>query len=350
MVLMTVLSACTSCTEPTPPSHACSVTSVSNSYTRDELLKAWDERILAQLAAAEAPDNEGAMGRNKDGYFHVRFQMGIGSQADDAVARQDAASLQRAVLAMEYSFRHQLPDGNFSLDIPEQLEGDMPTEGDLASGVAFFMSSLGTGLVTLDGSAWYQQPSNAAYRQRVEALREPVQRAAYWLASKRSVLEAADAYAPNRLFFDAVAFYSAGQWLKDDALTSIGLSFAKLALAQKHPDGYFIEGGGWDTSYQGVAIQVGLTLYSLLPEAETFKRNLWDQLSCAAEWQKQRVLPSGEISSEGNTRVYPGGELFLGEEKEMAWKSSVIAFHLSAYYTGKTAYADTAERIIAYYR
>ncbi|MEM6799889.1 MAG: hypothetical protein AAF696_00720, partial [Bacteroidota bacterium] len=61
------------------------------------------------------------------------------------------------------------------------------------------------------------------------------------------------------------AFYSLGMYLEDEEALLIGLDFAKNAFRQIDREaGYFIEGGGWDSSYNGVALQLGFEFLALL--------------------------------------------------------------------------------------
>jgi len=87
----------------------------------------------------------------------------------------------------------------------------------------------------------------------------------------------------------------------------------------------------------------------LLPETEDLKGRLWDCLSCAADWQKSRTLESGEISTEGNTRVYSGGEDFLGREKDVDWVDTMVGFFMMGYYSSEPSYESTAEEILDFY-
>lgn len=330
-------------------SYQCQVVSVQNNYSRNGLIQTFDAGILQGLASIDIPDDSGAMGRNKSGYFHVRFQMGISGQADYAIHDENTQYLENAVKAIEYAFDHQLADGNFELIVPQDLSDQIPSEADLASGVSFFLSSLGLALNNFDESDWYNAPSNRSYKDRIENLRPHIEKAANWLLTKQEILEIADQDAPNRLLFNALAFYSLGKWTGQSALRAAGLSFANTAISKKHPNGYFIEGNGWDSSYQGVAISVGFNLYSLLPGTEALKSNLWNCLSCAANWQKSRVLESGEISLQGNTRVYPGGESFLGQEKAIDWIDAMVGFFMMGYYVNDSSYIAKANRIKGFY-
>jgi hypothetical protein len=329
--------------------YVCQTQPLQNNYNRNQLIEAFDEAIIQGVASVDVPDPEGAMVRNKDGYFHVRFQMGISAQADWAIYNEDIQALEYSIKAIEYSFQHQTPVGDFQLMVPAELAGQLPTEADLASGVSFFLSSLGLALNAFDQSSWYNSSSIISYKSRIEALRPNIENAALWLLTKSDILEIADANAPNRLFYNALAFYSLGKWLGNDALKSAGISFASVAVEKKHPNGYFMEGEGWDSSYQGVGINVGFNLYTILADSEPLKPILWDCLSCATNWQRSRILPSGEISTDCNTRVFPGGEEFLGVVKQVDWIDTMIGFFMMSYLSNDASYFVKAEAVKSFY-
>ena len=327
----------------------CEIALVINNYSRIQLIQAFDEAIIQGIASIDVPNNDGAMGRNKNGYFHVRFQMGISSQADYAVYNNNSQALEYAIKAIEYAFEHQLADGSFDLVVPADLANQSPTDADLASGVSFFLSSLGLALNNFDESNWYNSPAMTTYKDRVELLRPKIDNAAQWLLTKKDILETADQNAPNRLFINGLAFYSLGKWLSDENLKTVGVSFANLGISKKQSQGYFLEGDGWDSSYQGVALNVGFNLYSILPKNIDLKTELWNCLSCASDWQKSRILENGEISTQGNVRVYPGGESFLGQEKQVDWIKSMIAMFAMGYYGNDTSYITKANQIKDFY-
>ena len=70
-------------------------------------------------------------------------------------------------------------------------------------------------------------------------MRPQIQNSLNWLKTKQLILENYDLNAPNRLLFDAVAFYSLGKWLNDSNSKSIGLNFAQIGISKKTPNGYF---------------------------------------------------------------------------------------------------------------
>ncbi|MGH1539253.1 MAG: hypothetical protein ACRBHB_02425 [Arenicella sp.] len=65
-------------------------------------------------------------------------------------------------------------------------------------------------------------------------------------------------------------------------------------------DGYFIEGGGFDSSYNGVATSLGFQLAMV-----GFEDSLGSISNEAIQWQAGRIKPDGEVSTKGNSRVNP---------------------------------------------
>ncbi len=317
-------------------------------YTQNEMTAAFRNDIIEKLASGNQTDVNGAMSRNMAGYFHVRFQMGISPLADYAVDAQNSTALEMFVRAIEYSFQYQNPDGDFQLVVPADLVNTgTATEGDRVSGTAFFYSSLGAGLLALNDNAGYQ--AQTAAKNRIGVLTQKFRISLNYLKSKQALLKQIDGDAPNRLFFDALAFYSMGKYLDDNEAMKTGLDFAGLGMAKKQPEGYFQEGSGYDSSYQGVGLAIGFRLLSVLNPGEPIRQSLYDNLACATNWETTRILPTGEITTAGNSRVFTGGETFLGQEKSMAYSSVMIALWNMYYYSGKEEYNRLAEKVLEYY-
>ncbi len=329
--------------------YQCNTNLLLQDLSLNQLTYKFDSIIIQQLATKNAPDATGAMSNNIGNYFHVRFQMGIAPVAKFTVRSQNITALEQTIRSIEYSFQHQWPNGNFDLVIPTGVTYPIPTVVDSASGVSFFLSSLGTGLASLQESSWYNAPGLIAYKNRIEILRPKIEKALQWLISKKDVLEQSDVNAPNRLLFDALAFYSIGKWLNNNTAISIGKNFARMAISKKSGKGYFVELNGWDSSYQGVSISIGFNLFSMLDMSDPLKQELWDCLSCATNWQKSRILSTGEISTKGNTRVYIGGEQFLGQPKTVAWISTMEGFFCMSYFTQNNDYYTIANKVKTFY-
>ncbi len=327
--------------------YQCKIDAIVQFKTQNELTALFDNSIIQRLAEANAPDISGAMSSNKPGYFSVRFQMAISNLADYAIDSENPAAFEAIIKAIEYSFQYQLANGDFQIIAPANSSG--PTNVDIASTNAFFLSSLGVSLLALQESPFYNNPLNVNYKNRIEVLRPKIATSLNWLISNQTLLQNYDGNAPNRLLFDAIAFYSVGKWLNNATAKTIGSDFAKIAISKKSSKGYFLENDGWDSSYQGVSLTNGFKLLSILDKDETIKQSLWDCISCATNWQVSRILSTGEISTKGNTRVFPGGEQFLGVEKQMAWKSTVIALLTMKYLSGNSEYETAANKVRSYY-
>ncbi|MEM9018138.1 MAG: hypothetical protein AAGC68_14075 [Verrucomicrobiota bacterium] len=303
--------------------------------------------ILKTLAERTVPDQTGAVGRNRKGYFHVRFQMGVHRLANYALAEKDPRGIDHFLNAMEYSLSHQQPDGRFSFVIPQELDSEKgPSDADRASGVAFFLSSAGTGIDALMTSSWFQEtPEFQPFRDRCERIVQRLEPTIAALLEDEPFLRKADLHAPNRLLFDAAAFLSLGKAMKNDEATAAGERFLDLASELIHEDGFFIERGGSDTSYNGVAAATALRIGLLLDSSS------WVQIGLdAVSWQTTRISTEGEISTEGNTRVRPGGESFLGREKDVDVGHTIEALSFASCLSENPALTTLAKRVLGFYQ
>jgi len=342
------LFSCSAVDTPTPET----TYQVVDDLDYDHMLARIGEEKL--LRGVEQPDAEGALGRNKEGYFHVRFQVNMTSLSDYVVESQRIDGLEYVVSTVAYAFNHQEADGGFELVIPAHLlnssDYTAPTEGDLASGTAFFASSLGITLLSLESSPWFVESTETeALRTALRTYDPAIERTLDYLLTHADLLKQYDAQAPNRLLFDALAYYSLGKYLDRADAIVLAQEFMELALVQTDAaQGYFIEGGGWDSSYNGVAIKLAMELYLLADEA-AIKSRLAEAFIRATAWQLSRIAGNGEVSTDGNTRVYAGGESFLGNEKGVDYVKVVRALYYFGYLTDHPEVVDLGDRVLDFY-
>ena len=331
------------------------VQDLDSSLNYNDLVDQMNEEVVALFV--EEPDDSGAMGRNRNGYFHVRFQVGMTKVSDYAVKFNSEEALSAYLKNLNYSFSHQTEEGDFEYVIPDNLQQtngyQPPSENDLASGVAFFAYSLGISLNSLIQSDWFNNSGGLqSARETLNGYDNSISDVLGYLKRSKRLLLDVDQKAPNRLLFNAIAFYSLGSYVGDKEAQEIGLDFARLALSQVDSlEGYFIEGGGWDSSYNGVATMLSFELFTLLAQNNQLEElpSLGQIIARAAYWQSTRVLNSGEISTEGNTRVYPGGEEFLGNEKGVDVLKTVKSFFYMSILSGDDTYQKLARRVIEFY-
>ena len=81
------------------------------------------------------------------------------------------------------------------------------------------------------------------------------------------------------------------------------------------------------------------------------KKIPWKNISCAQEWLSNKVKSSGEIETEGNSRVGgDGNEAFLGKTKTVAAKDIASSFYKYYIFTSDENSKIIANNIKSYYR
>jgi len=301
---------------------------------------------MRAMAASRLPsDGSGLIGRNRTwgALYSPRFQLGAGSALRTALVarRLDKAAL--AFRAIEVGVEIVQSDGSVPSSVPDEA-GDSLSAADIASAAAFFLGDACLGLLAVEAAA---RPAAVASDDRRAEVRAGLVRAVEWLLAQQDVLMAVDGSAPNRLLFDARSFQACGSLSTNSELRSAAeraaVSFVEAALRLHADDGHFVEGGGHDTSYQGVALRVGEdVLLAGYPDPDGRFRSA---LTSAADWLAARVGPEGRIDSSGNTRTCGGGETWFGKPKRIAVPDVFAGLVYTGVRTGRHSLAGAARRI-----
>lgn len=313
------------------------------------------EQNTPSVFGVDTPDSQGALSINKKTgqYSSVRWQLETYSLTIKALTTQKDQDFDNLNKVINYSFSHQLEDGGFKFATPKNLIGTQktPTEGDLASGAAFYLSALGSSLDLIQNNLELVQNSTKGkdLLNNLENLKPKFELSLKWLASKSEILKIYDSKAPNRLMFDALAYYGLGKYLQKSEAKSLGLEFINLALKMQNDSGVFDE-NGFDSSYQAVNILKLQQFYLLAKDTSDIDtKNILESIKKATDVELNKILPTGEISTEGNGRVFEGGETFLGQEKQIAVPTVVQAFGISAYLFNDQNYQLTSRKIYDFY-
>lgn len=310
------------------------------------MTKALTPRVAETLSRRERPNEHGAMGRNRGGYIHARFQCYLHRHVDHAIATESAEPLRWFCEAAEYALQRQQPNGGFDFRLPPGTSAQAsPSETDLASGTAFFTASLATGLLELKRSRWFRETDSLVpERLRVMAIQSQLSRSVQHVFQQRKLLRRADGAAPNRLLLDALALMAGGALVDRDEVLAAGREFLDRALKLVHDDGFFIEGGGYDSSYNGVATAIAYRIERLFPS---------DRLAGIADramaWQMTRIEHSGQIMTDGNARVHQEGEHFLGRRKDVDVAFTLEAMALAYARKKDPQVLDLAQRVQRFY-
>jgi hypothetical protein len=125
------------------------------------------------------------------------------------------------------------------------------------------------------------------------------------------------------LLLNALAYHSCGLLTGNLEAMLATSGLVDMALTMFLADGYFMERGGWDTSYQGVSLLAGNDL--MLVGYPDTSGELEAVLRSAAHWLTSRIDSEGRLDWSGNTRTCGGGEIFLGESKLVSVKEIFLA-------------------------
>jgi hypothetical protein len=136
----------------------------------------------------------------------------------------------------------------------------------------------------------------------MQALLPKFNAAMTWLSGNSASLMASDTIAPNRLLFDAIAYYLGGLILNNPDLQTTGRSFVAKAIAQQASDGSFVEYGGYDSSYQCTSM-LNLAVLYIYAQDDSMAQAIRTSLQAALTWETTRIGSDGTVSIVGNTRT-----------------------------------------------
>ncbi|MEO9801630.1 MAG: hypothetical protein ABJF04_00210 [Reichenbachiella sp.] len=310
------------------------------------------ENVLTKFI--DYPDENGALGRNKEGYIHVRSQVAMTYLVEEAIRSENEETLDAYVQNLNYSFSRQTEAGDFEFVAPPDAPNNQaPPATRLANETAIYAYGLGASLLLLEQSEWYNQlADNHSAKMSIADLNEEIDLLLQYLKTNIELLREGDGMSPSRLFYDVIAIYLLGGYLQDEEGAKLSLPMLeRVFAAHNSTEGYFTEAGGWDSSYNGESIKLGLELYALLSGEEhaTIRTRLMETVTCAANWQAGRISETGEISTEGNSLIYPGGESMGGMEKKVDVEKTTRAFSYMNYLASDESYAELNKKILEFY-
>ncbi len=310
-----------------------------------EILRGMPPRMIQAWSGGVFPNAEGATDHNKSEYLEVGFQYHTFNLLSAALLNSDVRSLDAALRVAEYAMSHQLSDGSFEFDTPNASANARPSSATL------FFYDFGHSLLLLSKTPWFTTSEACApYRARIETLRTKLGPSLTWLMTQQDIL-ASDHAASNRTLAHGLAFYFVGRALKRPDAVAVGRQIIVPALDAVRPDGTFPEAGGFDSSYQATNLLECAWLYFYLdPSDDALGDRVWATLKNGYAREASSVLPTGEISTAGNSRVRAtNGEVYMGHVKSANWKQVALAL---AYYAGMaddSGARNLAEGVLTFY-
>ena len=153
----------------------------------------------------------------------------------------------------------------------------------------------------------------------------------------------------HRRYLVAAALGLTGKLTDDPRL----IEFARTSLADgvslQLANGVNPEKGGFDSSYQMVGLLYAERWVSYFP-TDIATPKVITMINNGLEWEKGRILPTGEISSVGNTRTGSAQEVRRdGSIKLISHRSVFRGFAYWASLTGDNKWLDIATKIASFY-
>lgn len=288
----------------------------------------------------------GAIGRNRERFISVGFQRYASRFINYGILTKNVELVAIGIKIINFPLPQQQADGSFTDNSPKS------NGKSSASSVAFYLNDVGESLLLLQNSKWFQASDvTKLQRSQLEAMRPGLSKALTWLISQESALIKGDGNgrATNRLWKDANAFYLTGKALGDQDAMTLGEKFVKFCLEQQSPEGAFLEKKGFDSSYQGVSLLEALIHYSNLNPDSDLAPIVWSAIQKAMQLELKSILASGEISTEGNTRVFSGGETYFDKEKDVDYLALVRALLYYHQITQDPLVKNAADRVFDFY-
>jgi hypothetical protein len=315
-----------------------------------EVVSQLNPKLLQQLARSHTPDSTGAIGRNQPSYQSVTFQRYTAQRVIYGLLTHNLNLIEQSILAMEYAFAHQSWDGSFAVSYSNARRTAKTVA--VASDVAGFYSDFGRSLLLLQQSDWFTHSQETGGLQtRLQRLIPLAKVSLAWLVNQANELKTYHQATTNLLFLDATAYYLTGQALANPKAVQLGEQFTQFALSQQDPSGFFLEKGGYDTSYQGVSLDLALSIYTHVSQNEKALRDhLWKGIVGGVKWQLKYIGSDGQISTVGNSRVYSGGEKYFNREKGIDYPRTINALLYYAQIAKDQTAKQAADRMALFKR
>jgi hypothetical protein len=305
-----------------------------------DILRAFPPGRLAALSAGDVPDAKGLTGSNRahGSWVESGAQRGSCRAVIAAVVADDLVAADNAWRGIDVAFEHQRADGGF--ESKPQANGKVSSAFPANVETAyFFLQELGRAILVIGES-----PHAAHFEARLTALRPKLRRAADYINSGYDTIIPKVGHSVNRVIIAAKAFGTCGVVLGDEKLVAQSRRLIAHAITLRDKEGVFIENGGRDSSYNVVSILFGsvLGLHVAIPEFEAI-------LPSAVAWQLTRVLPTGEVDVNGNTRTGVGKEPdAFGKPKTVNYTEVVLALTIYGLVHQDQAALAAADRVFAF--
>lgn len=247
--------------------------------------------------------------------------------------KNDEKAIAAGFKMFDWGFARQSDDGGFA------------GTDDPFHSTAFFVQAVAHSLLAIQ-----QSPQASKYADKVAHYKPLVHRAARWMISPEVWQKGIKHDKPytHRRYLDAAALGLTGKLTGDRKLIDYARQLISDGLTLQRPDGVNPEKGGHDSSYQMVGVVYAQRWVTYFPEDDLTPK-VETMVEKALAWVEKRVLVTGEISTEGNTRSAGQESGRAGVIKKIDYKTAIRGFAYWAAVTQNSKWGAIAQKIAKFY-
>lgn len=249
------------------------------------------------------------------------------------LVKNDPQAIQAGFKMFDWGFAHQANDGSFFLT------------GDRFHSTSFFVEAVAHALLVIQ-----QSPHSKQYAYQVAKYKPLVHRAARWMILpniwEKGIKQ--NSHYTHRRYLVATALGLTGKLTNDQELINYARNSIQDGLSLQRSDGVNPEKGGYDSSYQMVGVLYAQRWVTYFPE-DSLTPKVKMMIEKSLLWEQTRILPSGKIINEGNTRTAGQEIARSGKVKSIDQRSVIRAFAYWASVTGNQKWEKTARQIAKFY-
>jgi len=284
--------------------------------------------------------SDGAMGINqaweahKIDHWRIEEARTADALMSGGITQHNGDYIEAALRAFDWGFAHQAADGSFA------------GTNDAFHSTSFFIEAAARSLYCLSVS-----PYAKAYAKELDRDRANIHSAALWFTNDEMWNAGVVGNEPygHRRFLVPAALCFAALYTGDMSLLDKARPLLEKGLSLQAAEGYNPEKGGYDTNYNSLGLLLAMRWAMNLPDDPITPR-VNQMIERGMQWEASKILPTGEISSEGNTRTGVGLEKTLdGKPKIMQKTSTLRAFVVYDCWHATTKYDSIVRKIHTFY-
>jgi hypothetical protein len=247
--------------------------------------------------------------------------------------KNDPQAIEAGFKMFDWGFTHQVDDGSFFMT------------GDRFHSTSFFVQAVARSLLMIQ-----QSPYSQKYAAQVAKYKPLVHRAARWMILPNVWKVGIRRNKPytHRRYLVATALGLTGKLTGDEKLIKYARKSIRDGLSLQRPDGVNPERDGYDSSYQMVGVVYAQRWVTYFPQ-DSVTPEVVVMINKSLLWQQTRILPSGEISTKGNTRTDGQEKGRSGKIKGIDRRSALRGFAYWASVTGSQKWEENARKIAKFY-